>query len=258
MTIPLLKPTSTPGPKVYIDVIGIAGGWLMRVTLPFFASYFMPDSKIFIVDGGTYKPEHRDHEQFTALGNKAETSVRDIKMNYPHLRVTAIPKYVDRFNSSNVIDVRDLIGEGHYVFLQVDNDKTKSIVDQHGQTLSNVTILSAGTEEDECHIQVFIRRDGKNLTPPFAEYCSYIANPKDRSPVDDLYNPTQCPTPYDHIAPQQRRPIYPLALMTGSLFLLDAFYTVWKLESEHRLNEFPFIQMFFDISAARCRIERRI
>lgn len=231
-------------------VIGLGGGWRTPRDLAFFLSYFMPSSSLCLVDGGSYKLEGRDHENFGGIGNKARVSADFIKTEFPKLDVRVFPYYVGTEQSSRSIAIYELIRSGDIVFLQVDNSKTKKIVDCYAQSLCNITIISGGTNEDQLMVQAYLKRDYKDLTPPFSSYCEDIENPQDESPLDQLDRPEDC---QDGIVKQR---FHPFTMMCTSTFMMNTFYAIWKLERLGKLPEFPWSELWHDIVTGRSRAEK--
>jgi hypothetical protein len=238
-----------------IAVVGLGGGWLTPRLLAFFMSYFMPSSTLVLVDGSIYKPNHRDHEDFPSLGNKARISGDFIRREYPGLRFEIIPKYVGSLNGTGVIALNDVIFKGDLVFLQVDSAKTKRLVEDHVSGLDDITLISGGTNEDQLRIQVYIRRRGREITPKFSTYCEDIANPTDESPVDKyLHADELCEGCRENIGKTERH--HPFTMMTTSTLMMNAFYAIWKLESLGQLSDFPWYELWYDIVTGKCRTEK--
>lgn len=230
-------------------VLGVGGGWRTPLDLAFFLSYFMPESELVIVDGGTYQSRQLDHEHFAVPGNKARIQAEFVLREFPGLRVEAIKKYVGLAAGDQVIPVQELLQSGDVIFLQVDNNKTRNLVAEHAGKLADVTLISGGTNEDQLRVIVYIRRGHRDLTPSFSSYCDEIAQPADESPAERLLRQEGC---LEQIAKAEH--FHPFTMLATSTFMLNAFYAVWKLESSGRLCNFPY-ELWYDIAAGRCRTE---
>src|SRR5262249_7548583 len=88
-------------------------------------------------------------------------------------------------------NVGQLIRNGDHVLLCVDNHPTRKLVSDHCGTLANVALFSGGNEGVEPprergtygNVQVYLRRDGRDLTVPLTRFHPEIANPKGKLPT---------------------------------------------------------------------------
>ena len=229
-----------------ILVIGTGGGWRTPRDLAFFLSAYMPQSVLWLVDGKTYLVRHQDHECFSELGNKANVQVAFLHREFPELRWEAVPNFVGSDPGEGVVPVSELIQAGDVVFLQVDNNKTKLLVDQWCRTLSDITVVSGGTNQDQLRVQAYVRRQGVDLTPPFAGYCADIATPDDDLPS------APCPDPHQIDIPYQSDVRHPFTLMAMSTFMLNTFYQVWSLD-RGQLDRLVY-DTWHDIRSQRSRV----
>ena len=230
-------------------VVGVGGGWRTPRDLAFFLSYFMTEAVLVIVDGGVYRSRQRDHEHFAMPGNKARIQAEFVRDAFPGLGIEAIRKYVATKNGEQVVSVEELLLPGDVVFLQVDNNRTRNLVAEHARQLSDVTLISGGTNEDQLRVMVYLRRGHQDITPPFSAYCDEIARPADESPSERLSQQEGC---FEQIEAEH---VHPFTMLATSTFMLNAFYAVWKLESAGRLADFPFQELWYDIATGRCRTE---
>lgn len=232
-------------------VVGVGGGWLTPVLLSFFNSCFNPEAHLVLVDGGIFTFDQTDHEFFFRPGNKAKVSAEFIRWCFPHLSVEAVPKYVGVVEHDDVVSPADIIRSGDFVFQQVDNARTKNLIEAHVRTLADITVISGGTDRDQARILVYLRRKGIDITPPLSSYCSDVANPTDESPAEKLKGVDGC---LEHV--RKTGDVHPFAMLTASVLMLDAFYMVCRQEAAGRLAEFPYYELWHDVAAGRCRAER--
>jgi hypothetical protein len=66
----------------------------------------------------------------------------------------------------------------------VDNHPSRLLVSTHAGTLKDATLISGGNDFHDGNVQVYVRRDGANLTPSLSRYHPEIAAPRDRNPAD--------------------------------------------------------------------------
>ena len=82
-------------------------------------------------------------------------------------------------NSENV---GQCIKEGDVVFACVDNHKTRKVVSDYASKLNNILLISGGNEWVDGNIQIYSRKEGKDVTPRLTDYHPEISNPADQSP----------------------------------------------------------------------------
>lgn len=229
--------------------IGLGGGWRTVLDIAFFASFFMPKALLRLIDGGSYDARQLDHEHFLFPGNKARVQADFIRREFPEVGVEHVPRYIGAETSDSVAPVDKMIPDGSVAFLLVDNNRTRRIVCDHAATLDNVTILCGGTNQDQLRVNVHIRRDGVDLTTPLPDYLDAIARPSDKTPYElERENCT------DRLGERER--FHPFTMMATSTFLGNAFYEVWRRETQGTLDKFPYNELWYDIRTGRNRTEQ--
>ena len=76
------------------------------------------------------------------------------------------------------------IPEGSCVFCGVDNHASRKLLSDHCSTLQDVILISGGNDFDDGNVQVYIRRDGKDVTVPLTHLHPEIEFPKDKNPAE--------------------------------------------------------------------------
>lgn len=113
-----------------------------------------------VIDGDQVETHNLERQQFgpeTVAVNKAKALVAQ----FPHLsNILAVPEYV---GPTNIVQ---FLNDGVVVFLCVDNFKVRKLVQAYCLTLDNATIINGGNERHTGSCQIFVRRNGENLTPP--------------------------------------------------------------------------------------------
>lgn len=100
--------------------------------------------------------------------NKAKASL------YPYPSMTnliAIPEYLGTDNISRYIT------EDMTVLIAVDNFPVRALIEDHCLNLNNVAVINGGNEIDTGSCQIWIRQDGKNITPPISFLHPEIRRP---------------------------------------------------------------------------------
>ena len=112
----------------------------------------------------------------------------------------------------------------------VDNHASRNLVSRHVATLSDLTLISGGNDYEDGNVQVYVRREGRDLTPSLNRYHPEIADPQDRNPAA-----LSCEELMAAGAPQ----LLFANLMVASL-MLNAFYAL----RQGRLN---YSEVYLDI-----------
>ena len=173
------------GNELKVRVIGAGGigGALLPVLCRVLnygtAAFEFADVEIGVVDGDKFEISNAQRQAFPELGNKADVTVAELEEDFNNLFIRSMPFYVNQDNIGRIIE------EGQVVFACVDNHATRKLISDHCETLKNVTVISGGNDYSDGNIQVFIRRDGKNVTLPLAnKYHPEIQEPNDENPSD--------------------------------------------------------------------------
>lgn len=166
--------------ELYITIIGLGGvGSVLSERMARYLNYSREmKAEILLVDGDEYEPKNYERQEFNKLGNKADTKADELQIKYPELVFDAEESYVNNDNIESIIREDDII------FLCVDNHKTRMIVSNYCKTLKNTTLISGGNDFTDGNVQLYVRRDGKDLTPDLCAYHPEIANPDDKSPEE--------------------------------------------------------------------------
>jgi len=163
-----------------IVIIGLGGiGSILCERIARYLTYSAEAGiKLLLVDGDEYEPKNFDRQDFTRMGNKAEVKAADLKMQFSRLNVSSYPAFVNESNLAQDIT------EGSIVFLCVDNHKTRMIVSNYTNKLTDVTLISGGNDLIDGNVQIYIRKDGNDITPDLCSYHPEIANPDDKLPEE--------------------------------------------------------------------------
>lgn len=173
---------------VIIGVGGI-GKFLLAALVRFMAFDADREWEVVLVDGDGYEVKNQARQAFTRLGNKAEVTAEELRGQFPELIIQAIGTFVAAVGFEAHADharlttpINEVIREGDWVFLCVDNHATRKLVSDHIQTLKNIRLFSGGNDYTDGNVQVVVRRNGQNLFPALDAFHSEIANPGDKPP----------------------------------------------------------------------------
>lgn len=178
-----------------IVVVGCGG--IGKALLPHLCRFlnYDPDHqwRVILVDGDAYTESNATRQAFATLGNKAEVSRDELSGQFPNLIIEAVPSFVagpnDAISADHegmTVQVADLIQEGDTVMLCVDNHKTRLTVSRNCQTLKNVKLFSGGNGTTDGNVQIFVRRNGRNLFQPIEEVHREIFNAKNEKAPHEM------------------------------------------------------------------------
>jgi len=162
-----------------IKVVGIGGigGCLLPVLAKFLSHQNESNITITLIDGDGYEAKNRERQFFQMLGNKAEVTLARFAVEYPEINWVAKNVYITERN------IVELIRKDDITLLCVDNHATRKLVSDRLEEISTGILISGGNEFTDGNIQVFIRKNGKNLTLPLtSDFHPEITSPSDRNP----------------------------------------------------------------------------
>lgn len=134
--------------------------------------------KLTLIDGDIYVGKNAARQIFSDVGNKAEEQQKLMLRDFPDIDVDAYPQYITDEN------VFVLINNGDIVLTGVDNHATRKLVSRRCGELRNAVLISGGNELYDGNVQVHVRVNGENLTPPITYQHPEIQDPQDRNPAE--------------------------------------------------------------------------
>jgi molybdopterin/thiamine biosynthesis adenylyltransferase len=162
-----------------VVIVGLGGvGTRLAQPLCQYLVYKHPDSRVILIDGDNFEPRNAERQVFTELGNKAEVTSAELQIAFPNLKIEAKSRFLTEDN------VFVYVQEDSCVFCCVDNHASRKLLSDHCGELDNVVLISGGNDFDDGNIQVYIRKDGKDVTDPLTHLHSEIAHPKDKNPAE--------------------------------------------------------------------------
>lgn len=181
---PKFKPNTT------IKIIGLGGvGSIVARYMSIFAAAQNVPCKLVFVDGDQFEPKNSSRMFFGDYGNKAEVVRKELLSRFEdsQMAIISVPKYVTNEN------VGELIKDGDRVILCLDNHTSRRLVNQHCMSLNNVVLISGGNQGIEPkkghrgtygNVQIYVRKDGKDVTPDLEKFHPEIRTPADKHPED--------------------------------------------------------------------------
>jgi molybdopterin/thiamine biosynthesis adenylyltransferase len=140
-----------------------------------------------LVDGDSYEDKNSSRQSFARRGNKAEVTADTIRKQFPNLYCWVTSDYITDSNVGMIIQ------DGDVVFSCVDNHATRKLLSDYCESLENVVLISGGNDYKDGNIQVFIKKEGRNVTLPLAsEFHPEIASPADKNPGEKARESSGC------------------------------------------------------------------
>jgi hypothetical protein len=172
-----------------IKLIGLGG--IGCIVLPYLAVFLKSlgrPMRLVLVDGDHFEPSNNSRMLFTRAGNKAEVKAAEASgwLGAGAVTLAAVPEYVTPDN------IGRLIRAGDHVLLCVDNHATRKLVSDHCATLPSLALFSGGNDGvapprergTYGNVQVYLRRDGHDVTAPLTRFHPEIAKPAGKLPTE--------------------------------------------------------------------------
>ena len=188
----ILKPSLRGDLSIKLIGAGGVGGIVARYSAIYCASLDC-NARLLLIDGDTFEPSNASRMFFGSYGNKAEVIRQELLPRFTESRLSlmAIEEYVSRKN------IKRLIHDGDTVLLTVDNHATRKLVSDYcAKQLKDVCLISGGNDgvgRDASgrmlrgtygNVQIYLRRGGKDVTPPLTRNHPEIQKPSDRLPTE--------------------------------------------------------------------------
>lgn len=186
-----LVPALPDGTAIKIIGLGGVGGIVARYGAMFLAS--LPAAvRLVLIDGDEFEASNASRMFFSGHGNKAAVTRADLLDRFvdSQMALVAVPEFVTAEN------IARLIHNGDIVILAVDNHATRKMINDYCARLADVCLISGGNDgvgPDNSgrfvrgtygNCQVYLRRNGENLSPSLTRYHAEIENPTDHLPTD--------------------------------------------------------------------------
>ena len=185
----ILRPQLPDDSTIKVIGLGGVGGIVARYCSIFLASLQQP-VRLVCIDGDSFEPDNASRMMFSALGNKAVVIINELSDKFieTQLSLLAIEEYVTEENIHNLIQNDDII------LLAVDNHATRKLVSDFCSHQRSIVLISGGNDGVEIsstgrqlqgtygNCQVYIRNEGKDISPSLKHYHQEIANPEDVLP----------------------------------------------------------------------------
>jgi len=125
-----------------------------------------------LIDGDTVEEHNLARQMFNAYDvDTTKASAAAASADDPH--VIGIDHFVTDEN------VAQLIGNGTTVLIAADNYAVRSRIERHVLTIPNAIVINGGNEVLNGSCQIWVRKRGRNVTPPLSFLHPEIHGPSD-------------------------------------------------------------------------------
>ena len=187
----ILRPTLGEDASIKCVGLGGVGNPLARHAGVFLASLNVP-ARLTLIDGDEFEYRNAGRMIFGELGNKARVLADEMRprLAESQITLTAIESFVTPEN------IERLLLDDDIILVAVDNHATRKLVSDHVGRLRNACLVSGGNDgvgPDASgrtrrgtfgNVQVYLRHDGVDVTPPLTRFHPEIAQPADKLPGD--------------------------------------------------------------------------
>lgn len=180
-------------------------GWTAR-----FLAWRPGQHELLIVDKDTFEDKNRERQSFRSHGNKARVIAEELRPQFRRVRIDYLSEYVTPENVSLVLS------EDAIVLIAVDNHATRKVVSDAARDYRNITIISGGNEETHGTVQVYARRNGRDVTPPLTQDHPEIERP-------------DAPAPYEMHCEERARAGEPQIFAANLMAGVVMFAVLWRL-----------------------------
>jgi hypothetical protein len=185
----VLRPKLPDHCDVKIIGLGGVGSIAARYAAVFLAS-FQENCCLTLVDGDKFEPGNASRMLFGRHGNKARVVRQELLPRFRRSRMAMVlfSEYITPENIEKVII------SGDTILLCVDNHATRKLVNGHCAKLKNICLISGGNDgvgKDSTktvrrgtygNVQVYIRKNGKDVTHSLTQFHPEIETPADKMP----------------------------------------------------------------------------
>lgn len=224
---------------------GGTGSILFPLLLRYLTTYQKTSNEEFtitIIDGKEVSAPKLDRQLFFGRfsgTNKAQAIIEQYATD-PKV-VIAVPMYLGEGNISGIKD-------SDIVLIAADNFPVRARIEAHAQTLKNITIINGGNEMRDGSLQTYIRRKGKNITPPMSQGHAEILQ-------DDKRDPSSLSCEQIAELPGGEQTI--IANSMSATAMLNGLSLVHEWETRKNKTETPAEEVFFDLNTFAMRATTR-
>ena len=168
-----------------IKVIGV-GGIGSHLLLPLVQYLNFPSNtkykldELLLIDGDKFEHKNNSRQFVPKVSDyKAQSTSEYYKDKFPELEIYHSNTYITEEN------IREFVRDGDIIFLCVDNNTTRKLVNDYlVENIENVILISGGNEYTDGNAQIFQKYRNINLSPSLTETHPEINEAVDKNPDD--------------------------------------------------------------------------
>ncbi len=161
--------------RVIVIGLGGIGGFLVE-PLCRYLNYEPGIKDVILIDGDSYEARNALRQNAVPGMNKADAWALRLSKSFPQLRMKSMAQFVAPDN------VASLVLDNSFVLMCVDNHATRLLAQERCERLRNVALISGGNDYHDGNVQVFVKRNGRAMSPPITRHHPEILNPSDKRP----------------------------------------------------------------------------
>lgn len=217
---------------------GGTGSHLLPALLTYLRNYHRnldgdaAEYQVVIADGDIFEEKNLNRQIFgegLVTINKAQAM---LQMNPGH-PIIAVDRYIGK------ADVEQMIQNGDCVLICADNFSVRRLIVDHVKTLDNAVVVNAGNELLTGSVQLWIRENGENATPPITYgHPEIVFRAEDDRSGMDCQTAATVPGGEQHI----------LANMTAATYMLAALVRWHRRDFEVQDHNVGWTELQFDLT----------
>ncbi len=217
--------------RIVVVGLGGIGSNLVEPLCRFIAHSQNLTRSVTLIDGKSYRDHNSSRQRTPFFSNKSEVSQKWLAELFPNLEIEAKPTFIDEDN------IFGLLFEDDIIFLGCDNHATRKLISDYSVTLNNIVLISGGNELYDGNVQIYWKKDGRDITRPLTWQHPEIENPQDKNPSE-----MSC----EELAQKGETQLLAVNMIVATL-MLNAF-TLYLLK-----GDIPYNEIYFDIATGNVR-----
>ncbi len=174
------------------------------------------DFVLYIVDGDLISEKNVSRQDFNPNHvGKPKAAALAARLGGMQAKVIPINDYIDTELAA------EWFREGDTILIAVDNYRARADIEAHALTMRDVTVINAGNEANTSSTQIWMRRSGRNITPPLSYQHEEILTPGMTREEESCMVRAESPDSDQTIA----------ANLMSAAWMLSALYHVQSIET---------------------------
>ena len=159
--------------KYILVGMGGTGSMLLDQLVRFLTTHYRNAQntwELLLVDGDDVEEKNLDRQLYDESAIKANKAVASASRYSETNKVFPVNEYLGKDN------IDQIITDGSTVLIGVDNYPVRALIQKHCLTLDNAVVINGGNEVSTGSCQLWVRKDGANITPVLTFLHPEISN----------------------------------------------------------------------------------